>query len=80
LPVRLNLVARVTLDLYPDLEIPFHSRWRHFEIATPSSVEQGAGPRNLAFEIIGDPRRAAGAGARLEWVIRAWDLAMVSVL
>ncbi|MCX2929091.1 URC4/urg3 family protein [Mycobacterium sp. CVI_P3] len=25
------LVAEVTRDSYPDLQIPFHSRWRHFE-------------------------------------------------
>lgn len=33
---RLNAVAdyvlQVTLDHYPTLEIPFHSRWRHFEV------------------------------------------------
>ena len=76
-----EFVAHVTLDQYPDLEIPFHSRWRHFEISAVNS-ESGNdhSPRNLAYELIGDPRRAVGAGARLDWLTRAWDLVMVSVL
>jgi len=31
LPTAANEVAEVTLARYPDLNIPFHSRWRHFE-------------------------------------------------
>ena len=31
LPVAATLVAEVTRANYPDLQIPFHSRWRHFE-------------------------------------------------
>jgi hypothetical protein len=31
LPTAANEVAEVTLVRYPDLNIPFHSRWRHFE-------------------------------------------------
>ncbi len=75
-----EFVARVTKDNYPDLEIPFHSRWRHFE--TPASDNSGIdhSPRNLAYELIGDPRRAVGAGSKIEWLTRAWDLVMVSVL
>jgi hypothetical protein len=61
-----SLVAEVTRARYPDLKIPFHSRWRHFE----------AGGVNRKAELdkrLGDahaPERA-----------RAWiDLAVVSVL
>lgn len=69
-----NYVAEVTRQNYPDLEIPMHSRWRHFEITGATGV------RNLAYELIGEPRRATGAGARLQWLTRAWDLTMISVL
>ncbi len=31
LPACAALVARVTRERYPDLAIPYHSRWRHFE-------------------------------------------------
>ena len=27
-----DLVARVTRESYPDLRVPYHSRWRHFEV------------------------------------------------
>lgn len=27
-----ELVARVTRDAYPDLDVPYHSRWRHFVV------------------------------------------------
>ena len=74
------MVARVTRANYPTLAIPFHSRWRHFEIAAPANPGSDQSPRNLAYELIGDPRRAVGAGSRLEWLTRAWDLVMVSVL
>lgn len=74
------MVAQVTRANYPALEIPFHSRWRHFEIAAPANSGSDQSPRNLAYELIGDPRRAVGAGSRLEWLTRAWDLVMVSVL
>jgi hypothetical protein len=30
-PAAVAEVVAVTLDRYPDLDIPFHSRWRHFE-------------------------------------------------
>lgn len=74
-----DYVARVTRENYPDLEIPFHSRWRHFEIAAKNDGADRS-PRNLAYELIGDPRRAVGAGTKLEWLTKAWDLVMVSVL
>ncbi|MBP2313016.1 URC4/urg3 family protein [Azospirillum soli] len=28
-----DLVARVTRETYPDLNVPYHSRWRHFVVA-----------------------------------------------
>jgi uncharacterized protein DUF1688 len=31
LPAAVDDVVTVTRDRYPDLDIPFHSRWRHFE-------------------------------------------------
>ena len=35
-PEKLELVANFVLDNitqnYPDLNVPFHSRWRHFEV------------------------------------------------
>jgi Protein of unknown function (DUF1688) len=31
LPAAADLVARITRERYPDLAIPYHSRWRHFE-------------------------------------------------
>ncbi len=74
------IVAQITRDNYPDLKIPFHSRWRHFEIGVADKTSSDHSPRNLAYELIGDPRRAVGAGSRLEWLTRAWDLVMVSVL
>ena len=84
-----QFVAQVTLEQYPTLDIPFHSRWRHFEIPgvvseTGSAAMPGVlpAPRNLAYEILGDPPHApeADADARRAWLTRAWDLAMVSVL
>lgn len=41
-----SVVAEVTRSRYPDLTIPFHSRWRHFE----------AGGVNRASRLEGDPR------------------------
>lgn len=41
-----DVVAEVTRSRYPDLAIPFHSRWRHFE----------AGDVNRAARLEGNPR------------------------
>lgn len=41
-----DVVAEVTRSRYPDLAIPFHSRWRHFE----------AGGVNRAARLEGNPR------------------------
>src|ERR1700740_2402832 len=32
LPEVADYVAAVTHDAYPNLEVPFHSRWRHFDV------------------------------------------------
>lgn len=42
-------VERVTLAAYPDLQIPFHSRWRHFEaggIARKSQMDERLAERS----------------------------------
>ncbi|HEY5856734.1 MAG TPA: DUF1688 family protein, partial [Aldersonia sp.] len=57
-------VADVTVIRYPDLEIPFHSRWRHFEA--------GGVDRNASLDtLLGSADSAARAQI---------DLAVVSVL
>jgi hypothetical protein len=33
-------VAAVTRDAYPNLEVPFHSRWRHFDVGGSDRVAQ----------------------------------------
>lgn len=61
-----EVVATVTRARYPDLVIPFHSRWRHFE----------AGGRDRTAELdrrLGDVDAAGRARAQI-------DLALVSVL
>lgn len=59
-------VAVVTRDRFPDLDIPYHSRWRHFEVG---DVDR----RRELEELLGD----AGPGARARAMI---DLTVVSVL
>lgn len=48
-----DLVAKVTRERYPDLNIPYHSRWRHFEAG-------GVNRRNWLSDIqpgcVSDPR------------------------
>jgi hypothetical protein len=60
------LVANITRGNYPDLNIPFHSRWRHF---TVGGVDRW---RALSF--------ALGDAESLERVRRAVDLVIASVL
>src|SRR5271156_7152263 len=66
---RLEAAADLTLDVtraaYPDLTIPFHSRWRHF-------VTDGAD----RWAVIAD----AGGWQGAERARAEFDLAMVSVL
>ena len=66
LDVAVDLVLAATRKAYPTLDIPFHSRWRHFVV---DGVDRWAG--------IADARswRSAGERARAEF-----DLAIVSVL
>ncbi len=61
-----NLVVETTLTAYPKLDVPFHSRWRHFEF-------QGTNRWTVLSKALqgGDERAPARA---------AFDLAIVSVL
>lgn len=61
-----DYVIGVMRDDYPDLDIPFHSRWRHFEV--------GNVPRLLELE------QALMGLTRLEKAKVKFDLAIVSVL
>jgi hypothetical protein len=66
LPATADLVAEVVRANYPDLQVPFHARWRHFVV----------GGRDLWAEgLAATPFTDAEAGARA-----AFDLAIVSVL
>jgi hypothetical protein len=66
LPVAAATVADLTADRFPDLAIPFHSRWRHFEAGGVDRTAQ----LNRRLEGLDAPDRA-----------RTWiDLAVVSVL
>jgi hypothetical protein len=61
-----DYVIQVTQASYPDLDIPFHSRWRHFEV--------GGISRLAVWE-----QKLAGLSP-LEKAWAKYDLAMVSVL
>jgi hypothetical protein len=50
LPTAAEAVAGVTRSRYPDLAIPFHSRWRHFEA--------GGVDRRTAMDVLDGPVRA----------------------
>jgi hypothetical protein len=65
LPAAAAVVADLTAQRFPDLQIPFHSRWRHFEAA---GVDRTAVLR----------ARIEGSGADLARAMI--DLAVVSVL
>ncbi|HLZ98850.1 MAG TPA: DUF1688 family protein [Steroidobacteraceae bacterium] len=66
LPATADFVARVVRERYPRLDVPVHSRWRHFVF----------GSRDLWGEIAGDAHwQDADAAAR-----SAFDLAVASVL
>ncbi|MBD2019851.1 URC4/urg3 family protein [Leptolyngbya sp. FACHB-36] len=61
-----DYVLQVTRESYPDLKIPFHSRWRHFEVGTRPRLAE------LKDKLAGlSPVEAAQA---------KFDLAIVSVL
>ncbi|GAY17855.1 URC4/urg3 family protein [Mycobacterium sp. shizuoka-1] len=60
------LVAEVTRSNYPDLQIPFHSRWRHFEAAgvdRRTAFLSAADPRALVDLTVVSVLLDAGAGA-----------------
>jgi len=66
LPATADFVAEVVRARYPQLDVPLHSRWRHFDI-------QG---HDLWKEIVADARwKTADAAAR-----SAFDLVITSVL
>lgn len=66
LPAAAALVCETTRESYPDLVVPFHSRWRHIGAGGHDRFAALAAAREWA-----DPREAARAAA---------DLAIVSVL
>lgn len=60
------LVLKVTRDTYPDLNIPYHSRWRHFDIGGVSRTAR--------------LQQVLAAATPLERATAKLDLAIVSVL
>ena len=65
LPLVVDEVLAATRDAYPDLDIPYHSRWRHFAVGGRDRW------KDLAATIAGDARERARIG---------FDLAVTSVL
>ena len=61
-----RVVERVTLERYPDLKVPFHSRWRHFS----------AGGLDRAGQL----DQALGSASAAECARARIDLAFISVL
>jgi Protein of unknown function (DUF1688) len=57
-----DYVLQVTRDQYPDLQIPFHSRWRHFEVGNISRVDD-------LDQTLGDLSPLAKAKAKFDLVI-----------
>lgn len=47
-----DLTARVTREAYPDLDIPFHARWRHFVAGDPRLPGDGAEKARAAFDLV----------------------------
>ena len=52
LPAAAELVALVTREAYPDLDIPFHARWRHFVAGEPALPESGPERGRAAFDLV----------------------------
>jgi hypothetical protein len=44
--------AAATRERYPDLDIPFHARWRHFVAGEPILPEAGAERARAAFDLV----------------------------
>jgi hypothetical protein len=63
-----ELVAQVTRERYPSLEIPYHSRWRHFEAGGIDRRAQlgsaATDPRALIDLVVVSVLLDAGAGAQ----------------
>ncbi len=60
-----ELTAKVTREAYPDLDIPFHARWRHFVSGAPMLPEGGPERARAAFDlVILSVLLDAGAGPR----------------
>ncbi len=72
-PERMALVSAYVSDVirkrYPDLKVPYHSRWRHFEAG---GVDRWAA--------VADEHGLSGPSARLERARARVDLAITSVL
>ena len=67
-----ELVAQITKERYPDLDIPFHSRWRHFEAGgvdrRPWLNEEANNPIALIDLVIVSVLLDAGAGAQWKYL------------
>ncbi|EHB55274.1 protein of unknown function DUF1688 [Mycolicibacterium rhodesiae JS60] len=64
------LVADVTRDSYPDLQIPFHSRWRHFEAGGVNRKDFLAGADATAMVDLTVVSVLLDAGAGPDWSYR----------
>ncbi len=73
--------AAVTRQAYPDLDIPFHARWRHFLAGTPD-FPSGGDPAALArarFDlVILSVLLDAGAGPGWRYRLRSWAASPIS--
>ena len=47
-----DLTAQVTRENYPDLDIPFHARWRHFVAGEPVLPEEWPERGRAAFDLV----------------------------
>ena len=67
-----ELVAQIPKERYPDLDIPFHSRWRHFEAGgvdrRPWLNEEANNPIALIDLVIVSVLLDAGAGAQWKYL------------
>lgn len=75
-------VVSVTCSRYPDLDIPYHSRWRHFRTSTAAVLEQRLlahleqldplAAARLGFDLV-IPSVLLDAGAGAHWAFHAPD-------
>jgi hypothetical protein len=63
-PSRLDAAAAIVVRMiradYPDLEIPFHSRWRHFEVGQRDRWRALGRRLAIAIMIMSPPRSTPG--------------------